>query len=234
MCKSRLFRFLFIAPIGIALTLFALPTIAQAAKICPKCGKLYGNNSYSFCIEDGAKLKKAGKQAQLKPKKRTAGKKVQATPKKRIAKQEGREQYQTELVSTAQDQDGGNRFIAYDNRTVLDTRTNLMWAAEDNGMDVNWWQARYYCENYRGGGYTNWRMPTQNELAELYDENKTYSTECGDVHITALIRLTCTWVWAYEDKHAYIAPIFNFTGGRKFSNQMTYTTIRALPVRYAD
>ena len=25
------------------------------------------------------------------------------------------------------------RFIAYDNGTVLDTRTNLMWAARDNG-----------------------------------------------------------------------------------------------------
>ena len=30
------------------------------------------------------------------------------------------------------------RFIAYNNGTVLDTRTNLMWAAKDNGSDINW------------------------------------------------------------------------------------------------
>src|SRR5450759_5881470 len=29
------------------------------------------------------------------------------------------------------------RFIAYDNGTVLDTRTKLMWAAKDNGSDIN-------------------------------------------------------------------------------------------------
>jgi hypothetical protein len=49
---------------------------------------------------------------------------------------------------------------------VLDTKTNLMWAAKDNGSDINWANAKSYCENYRGVGYTDWRMPTQNELAE--------------------------------------------------------------------
>lgn len=34
------------------------------------------------------------------------------------------------------------RFIAYDNVTVLDTRTNLMWAAKDNGGNINWANAR--------------------------------------------------------------------------------------------
>jgi|GEM_PF-6717971 len=38
------------------------------------------------------------------------------------------------------------RFIAYDNGTVLDTRTNLMWAAKDNGSSINWADARSYCE----------------------------------------------------------------------------------------
>jgi len=30
------------------------------------------------------------------------------------------------------------RFVAYDDGTVLDTKTNLMWAAKDNGKDINW------------------------------------------------------------------------------------------------
>ncbi len=84
------------------------------------------------------------------------------------------------------------RFIAYNNGTVLDTRTNLMWAAKDNGSDINWADAKSYCENYRGGGYTDWRMPTQDELAGLYDSAvKRIRTGCGlDVHLTELIRLT--------------------------------------------
>jgi len=43
------------------------------------------------------------------------------------------------------------RFIAYAEGTVGDTRTGLMWAAKDNGADINWQHAKSYCENYRGG-----------------------------------------------------------------------------------
>jgi hypothetical protein len=44
-----------------------------------------------------------------------------------------------------------------------------MWAAKDNGSPISWPEAKKYCENYRGGGYMDWRMPTQDELAGLYD-----------------------------------------------------------------
>ena len=238
MRKAGLFRFLLIAPIVIALTLFAMPSFAKAEKICPKCGKLYSNNSYTYCMEDGTKLKKVVKRGQVKPKKRTAGKKVQSSPKKRIAKQEGREQYQPELVSTAQDQDGGNRFIAYDNGTVLDTKTNLMWAAANNWKNVDWAQANSYCENYRGGGYTDWRMPTQDELAELYDENISYRVSCSSafdakVHATPFIQLTCAWVWASAMDTDLGINAFCFSNGRQILGNPENTTNRALPVRNA-
>jgi len=72
-----------------------------------------------------------------------------------------------------------------------------MWATKDNGSDINWANAKSYCENYRGGGYTDWRMPTQDELAGLYDTAKTYKADCGfDTHLTELIRLTCAALWA--------------------------------------
>ena len=70
-------------------------------------------------------------------------------------------------------------FIAREDGTVMDTRTGLMWASRDNGKDISWQEAKSYCENYRGGGYTDWRMPTMNELAGLYDENTKYPTDCG-------------------------------------------------------
>jgi hypothetical protein len=54
-----------------------------------------------------------------------------------------------------------------------------MWAAKDNGSDINWENAKSHCENYRGGGYKDWRMPTQDELAGLYDANKTRPAPCN-------------------------------------------------------
>ena len=123
------------------------------------------------------------------------------------------------------------RFIAYNNGTVLDKRTNLMWAAKDNGSNINWADAKSYCENYRGGGYTDWRMPTQDELAGLYDTAKTYKSDCGyDVHLTELIRRTCNWAWASEPR----GSSFSFHFGNRFWNPpWDDSASRALPVRYA-
>ncbi|MDZ4163856.1 MAG: DUF1566 domain-containing protein [Smithellaceae bacterium] len=127
------------------------------------------------------------------------------------------------------------RVIAYDDGTVLDTRTGLMWAAKDNGSNINWANAKSYCENYRGGGYTDWRMPTQDELARLYDRAKTYRSACGsDVHLTELILLTCYWVWASETRGSDAAAV-NFGsggGGRYWYHPSPITpSTRALPVR---
>ena len=122
--------------------------------------------------------------------------------------------------------------IAYNNGTVLDTRTNLMWAARDNGSDINWANAKSYCENYRGGGYTDWRMPTQDELAGLYDAAKTYKSDCGyDVHLTELIRLTCGATWASETRGSD-ATYFYFSSGVRALYYQSYSCgYRALPVR---
>ena len=119
------------------------------------------------------------------------------------------------------------RFIAYDNGTVMDTRTNLMWAAKDNGSSINWQGAKSYCENYRGGGYSDWRMPTQDELAGLYDAAKTYRSDGGyDVHLTESIH----WAWASETRGSE-AAFFSFNGGHRGWGRQSVDPARALPVR---
>lgn len=61
--------------------------------------------------------------------------------------------------------------------------------------------------------YTDWRMPTQDELAGLYDKAKGYKSACGDeAHLTELIRLTCYWTWA-SDTRGSGAACFRFGGG---------------------
>ena len=61
-----------------------------------------------------------------------------------------------------------------------------MWASRDNGRNINWQDAKNYCDNYRGGHYTGWRMPTQDELAGLYDNGKTY-TDTNKEYVNILL-----------------------------------------------
>lgn len=138
-----------------------------------------------------------------------------------------------------QNKDGGfkfdGRFIAYDNGTVLDTRTNLMWSARDNGSDINWPNAKSYCEYYEGGGYRDWRMPTQDELAALYNVHKSQNSECGSapIHVaTDSIHLTCYSVWASETRDS-TAAYFNFARNERLWNGQSGNIwgLRALPVR---
>ena len=91
-------------------------------------------------------------------------------------------------------------FVAYSDGTVMDEDTGLMWAAQDNGGPITWDEAKIYCRNFRAGGYTDWRMPTLNELTGLYDPKTTNSTPPAEgckagCHITNLIRLSCCPVW---------------------------------------
>jgi hypothetical protein len=125
------------------------------------------------------------------------------------------------------------RFIAYDDGTVLDRGSGLMWADGDNGFDIDWQDATRYCENYRGGGYTDWRMPTQDELAGLYDKVEGYKSACGDeAHLTELIRITCYWTWASEIRDSG-AACFRFGGGgyRCWGPPSGSSFSRVLPVR---
>jgi hypothetical protein len=127
------------------------------------------------------------------------------------------------------------RFIAYDNQTVQDTGTKLMWAAKDNGDDINWQDAKNYCERYRGGGYTDWRMPTRDELAGLYNANKTQRNKAAQnpLHLTKLIYLTSCCPWTSETRDSN-AAFFDFNDGTVWWFLTSSPRInRALPVRSA-
>ena len=74
-------------------------------------------------------------------------------------------------------------------------------------------------------------MPTQDELAGLYDKANTYKSACGDVNLTNLIRLTCSAPWASEARELGAAN-FDFGNGKRYwSLQLGDGNGRALPVR---
>ncbi|MDM8516361.1 PEGA domain-containing protein [Desulfobacterales bacterium HSG16] len=126
-------------------------------------------------------------------------------------------------------------FIAYDDGTVVDTKTGLMWAAKDNGKNINWNDAKRYCESYSGGGYSDWRLPAIDELKGLYDKGKKgYKFECcpgcDNARLTHLIRVTC-WIWASETSGSS-AALFFFSYGSEYqrAQSLSYDR-RVLPVR---
>lgn len=138
-------------------------------------------------------------------------------------------------IATHRSQRNTNRFIPYKG-IVLDTQTGLMWAAHDNGDGVTWQEAKKYCDRYHGGGFGDWRMPTQTELASLYDESEPgYRPECAvydwQIYITHSIHLTGCAVWAAET-HGREASCFLFDYGRKsLIDRSVCIILRALPVR---
>ena len=143
--------------------------------------------------------------------------------KKQLAK--SKRQFVAKVRETGRDGD----FIAFNNGTVLDTRTNLMWADGDNGADINWRAAKKYCENYRGGGYSDWRMPTSDELEQLYNE-KVWNTY--GLSLTNLISLSGCCPWASEIRGSHAAGFGFDDGERYWRYQSGGDDCRALPVRF--
>ena len=134
------------------------------------------------------------------------------------------QQETVKVVETGRD----GRFMAFDNGTVKDSETGLMWAAKDNGTDITWIGARKYCENYDDGGFTDWRMPTQEELAGIYDparENR------HGYFVTELIDISACCPWP-SDELGSEAAAFSFSyGGKYWLPKSCSFNSRALPVR---
>jgi len=152
--------------------------------------------------------------------------------------------------TTPKETGNDGKLVAFDDGTVVDTKTSLMWSSRDNGVALNWPAAKAYAVNYRGGGYTDWRLPTPEELAALYVKDKTRKTNCAaavdeigqaadEVHLTELIHLSCTRIWTSQeraDKPGSVT-IYDFHSGsdaaRPDTPTSTDTASRVLLVRSA-
>ena len=94
------------------------------------------------------------------------------------------------------------RFVDNEDGTVTDTQTGLMWAKSSSPGDLSWQDAEAYCRmpaiaDYK---YTDWRMPTIEELKTLYIKDaEGYETDCGlKVRVDPIFELTCTWLWSSD------------------------------------
>jgi hypothetical protein len=80
-----------------------------------------------------------------------------------------------------------------------DPATGLMWTRKDNGFALRWQPAADYCRNLDLGGYTDWRLPSIEELKRIYNPNA--AVACGpnggmSCQIKGRIQLTSSVVWS--------------------------------------
>jgi hypothetical protein len=142
------------------------------------------------------------------------------------------------------------RFVDNEDGTVTDTQTGLMWSKTSSPGDLTWQDAEAYCKvpaiaEYK---YTDWRMPTIEELKTLYMKDvEGYETDCGlKAWVDPIFELTCTWIWSsdlpetpqFSKKgktrrvRSVMAYVFDLGRGYKYADRMVHKkNLRALPVR---
>ena len=62
-------------------------------------------------------------------------------------------------------------FTDLGNGIIMDNVTGLMWQKDTAPGTYTWKQARSYCSSLTLGGYTDWRLPTIQELSNLTDSS---------------------------------------------------------------
>jgi hypothetical protein len=115
--------------------------------------------------------------------------------------------------------------------SVRDAETGLLWAAKDNGGDVDWQGAQNFCQSQGGG----WRVPSTAELLKIYDPEKDEIQDCiGKLtcKITPLIVLSGLTPWSSDRTGAEEAFYVYFNDGQQYPFAITNTQgKRALCVR---
>jgi len=130
---------------------------------------------------------------------------------------------------------GDTRYISNEDGTVVDVMLGLMWAANDNGKLIAWEDALEYCNRLKLGGYSDWRMPTLQELATLYVANKpnpnSPTEDClGGYYIRKYFHITCCCLWAKEETGRRASYPFN-TMETFWHHKSAFSGKRVLPVR---
>jgi hypothetical protein len=68
------------------------------------------------------------------------------------------------------------RFISWNDLTVLDKKTKLLWEVKSLNNRLNqfyWFKAEGYCDSLHHAGHNNWQLPTIKQLKTLLSRQKT-------------------------------------------------------------
>ncbi len=128
-------------------------------------------------------------------------------------------------------QSSDRRFSDFGDGTVLDTKTGLMWMKKDywqrEGKWVNWYTANEYAQrmnNKNFAGYDDWRLPTPDEAASLYDRRKRNVDKDGDkIYLDRMFPKGAGWsTWTSEEKSSKAVVVsLKDEGGSAYQDKIT-------------
>jgi hypothetical protein len=87
---------------------------------------------------------------------------------------------------------------------ILDTRTGRQWTT-DPGERMTWHQAGEYARTLRSGGFSDWRLPTRDELRRL-----------GSGGLDPAFKIAGCCAWSSESDDSSSAWEFHFGEGRDY------------------
>ncbi len=114
-------------------------------------------------------------------------------------------------------------------KVVFDTKTNLMWVRNGNlaGKKMTWREAIEYCERLNYAGYSDWRLPTIDELKTLIKKD-----EIPAINNKAFDCLEDLYYWSATTYVSNTVSAWNmnsYYGNASSSNKMYHYYVR--PVR---
>lgn len=96
-----------------------------------------------------------------------------------------------------------SKYVSNGNGTVTDTKTGLIWQRATAPGKYNWYDATSYCESLTLAGYSDWRLPSKEELESLVDTNYLPTIEINYFPDTKLSYYWSSSTYAYDTDLAW-------------------------------
>jgi tetratricopeptide (TPR) repeat protein len=147
-----------------------------------------------------------------------------AEEQRAAADKQRQEEYQRQAQEEAKEKLARQEQANAANGFWRDPSTGLMWTKRDTQDQVNWNMAANYCRNLHLAGYTDWRLPTIDELQGIFDPGSNSPTTQAymlvkTVHVKGNLSLSEPLEWSSssicqpEDAHPGVPGAFFFFFG---------------------
>ena len=128
-------------------------------------------------------------------------------------------------------QSADKRFVNYSDGTTLDNKTGLLWMTQDywqrEAKWVNWYTANEYAQRMNNkdfAGHRDWRLPTPEEAATLYDRRKRNVDKDDDkIFIDSMFPKGAGWgTWTSAEKsNKAVAFSYKDEGGQAYQDKIS-------------
>jgi hypothetical protein len=114
------------------------------------------------------------------------------------------------------------------NGVWIDKRSNVMWQDDSYAKELklNWYKAGEYCKKLSLGGFSNWRLPSYDELMKIVDYSKAFPAVKSEINN---VSSKSYWTSTSAVKNSLYARTVDFaTGGDVIAHKPEETHTRCI------